>query len=516
MTVHGDPSGDIDEVRAALASIVDDPDYGADALSSRRTMESLLKDLLPDRPRDAAILVAAAEHGLAASLSERVGQEGMDAGVAVRLVASSFARATAFTPEACQWAATELAGALGMDTSTIPATAPPPSLGPPTPGPPTPGQPTPGQPTLGQPGPGQLPTAQPGLDPRLGQPAPAQLVQSPPQQWVPAQPGPQDRPTAPHAGFATRPPTGQPVTAPSPAPGWPPGYGAPPSAPPSGASARRRTGLIIGAVCLAAALVAVLVIVLNKPAGPVPLLTASASSVPAPAAGRVYVYYRAPGLADATITGTVSRARQGEIAALTAQPFPFTSAPHVIARTPLAGRNQDLSFLVKPSLETRYRIEVLASSGSGSPLATSAARTVYVALIAHAKYTRNSCPRPKCDVTLQLTIPVAPAALRTEEAKRLYFYWGIHLVPSGPEPSDPATLKLQPFTSTAPVTVNSGEYQVSISFNFTVNQDAYKWHWNACTKDDVSGDGIGLPGNYLCGNPTLPSAPTSYIGSMSG
>ena len=78
MAVSGVSPGN-GEVRQALRSIVADPDYGVDALSSRRAMESLLKDMLPDRPRDAAILVAAAEHGLAATLRERVSQEGMDA-----------------------------------------------------------------------------------------------------------------------------------------------------------------------------------------------------------------------------------------------------------------------------------------------------------------------------------------------------------------------------------------------------------------------------------------------------
>jgi hypothetical protein len=97
------------EVRAALRSIVSDPDFGVAALSSRRAMESLLKDLLPDRPRDAAILVAAAEHGTAALLRERVEVEGMDAGLAVRLTAAMCAQATAFTPQACEWAVTELA-----------------------------------------------------------------------------------------------------------------------------------------------------------------------------------------------------------------------------------------------------------------------------------------------------------------------------------------------------------------------------------------------------------------------
>ena len=495
MTVQDGTSGDTDEVRAALASIVADPDYGARALSSKRTMESLLKDLLPDRPRDAAILVAAAEHGLAASLSERVEQEGMDAGMAVRLVAASFGRATAFTPEACRWAATELAGALGMDTATTSA-APLPSGS----------EPPPGQPPPGQPG-----------------------------AWVPPQPGPQDLATAPRPAVPARPQPGEQATAPHPAwpgqpgvptrpghappgPAWPPGAAGPGGPSGQAPGPRRRTAMIIAAAGLAVVVIAVLVIVLlPNPPGPAPVISVAATGPTGPAAGIAYVYYQDSPLSSATITGTVSRAARGEIAALTAQPFPFTAAPRVLARTPLAGRNQDLSFSVTPSLETRYRIEVLPSSDSGIPLATSAARTVYVALVAHHVYTRNSCPRPKCDVTLQLTIPVAPAALHAEEAKRIYFYWAIHRAPSGPEPSDPVTLRLQKnLTTTPPVTLGRGQYQVSISFSFVVNQDAYRWHWNACTRDDVASDGIGLPGSHLCGDPTIPAAPARYLGSISG
>jgi hypothetical protein len=102
------------EARAALRAIVSDPDQGAAVLSSGRVTANLLKDLLPDAPRETSILVAAADHGLAASLRERVAQ-GMDTGTAVRLTASSFATSTGFSPDACLWAVNELALALGMN-----------------------------------------------------------------------------------------------------------------------------------------------------------------------------------------------------------------------------------------------------------------------------------------------------------------------------------------------------------------------------------------------------------------
>src|SRR5215472_15865686 len=99
------------EARAALTSIVSDPEYGVAALSSPRTMSNLLKDLLPDAPKEKTVLVAAAEAGLAETLRDHVAQ-GVDSDTAVRLPASTFSSSTSFTPEACSWVAGEIAIAL--------------------------------------------------------------------------------------------------------------------------------------------------------------------------------------------------------------------------------------------------------------------------------------------------------------------------------------------------------------------------------------------------------------------
>ncbi len=104
------------EARAALTAIVTDPDHGVAALSSAQTMSNLLKDLLPDAPREKSILVAAAEAGLAGKLREHV-DSGMDASSAIRLTASSFSISTPFTPEACSWVTGEIAHAIGIDQS---------------------------------------------------------------------------------------------------------------------------------------------------------------------------------------------------------------------------------------------------------------------------------------------------------------------------------------------------------------------------------------------------------------
>lgn len=104
------------EARAALNAIVTDPEHGVSALSSPRTMSNLLKDLLPDAPREKNLLVAAAEAGLADTLREHVDQ-GMDSGTAIRLAASSFSHRSPLSQDACDWVTTEIAMAMGMTVS---------------------------------------------------------------------------------------------------------------------------------------------------------------------------------------------------------------------------------------------------------------------------------------------------------------------------------------------------------------------------------------------------------------
>jgi hypothetical protein len=75
------------EVREALQTIVSDPQLGIPALSGAQAMSNLLKDLLPDAPRETSVLVAAAEAGLAQILLDQMNQ-GMDTATAASLAAS--------------------------------------------------------------------------------------------------------------------------------------------------------------------------------------------------------------------------------------------------------------------------------------------------------------------------------------------------------------------------------------------------------------------------------------------
>ena len=116
-----------DEAQKALRAIVSDPAYGVAALSSAQMMANLLKDLLPDAPREVSVLIAAAEAGVAGHLRDRVSQ-GMDVGTASAVVAGSFAASTPFRPDACSWAVSEIAGPLGR-AGRLPVGRPGPGAG---------------------------------------------------------------------------------------------------------------------------------------------------------------------------------------------------------------------------------------------------------------------------------------------------------------------------------------------------------------------------------------------------
>jgi hypothetical protein len=122
------------EARDALRAIMADPRYGPGALSNAQTMTNLLKDMLPDAPRESSVLVAASEAGVIGILQTHM-SNGMDLTTASRLAAGSFESQTALTPEACHWAVGALASALRLDAvrPAPPPPAPPPPVPPPAP-----------------------------------------------------------------------------------------------------------------------------------------------------------------------------------------------------------------------------------------------------------------------------------------------------------------------------------------------------------------------------------------------
>jgi hypothetical protein len=103
----------VDETRAALRTIVQDPAYGATALSNVRIMSEVLPSLLRGARLERSVLVTAAKENLASTMLEHV-SAGMDPGLAVRLSAHFLATISPIPINACYRAAAELALALGL------------------------------------------------------------------------------------------------------------------------------------------------------------------------------------------------------------------------------------------------------------------------------------------------------------------------------------------------------------------------------------------------------------------
>jgi hypothetical protein len=99
------------EAHEALGTAV--ASYGQRVLSDPHILGNLVTDLLPDLPRERSLLVAGAEAGIAAEMTQHVQQEHIDPDTAVQLVARALSERRAIDPAASMWVATEYAQALG-------------------------------------------------------------------------------------------------------------------------------------------------------------------------------------------------------------------------------------------------------------------------------------------------------------------------------------------------------------------------------------------------------------------
>jgi hypothetical protein len=99
--------------RAVLAAIVADPAFGPAALSNPATLFSLLTEYLPGSPPEKGLLLAAAQVDVPGAVRDYVAG-GMSRGMAIQLAAGRLAARTSFPDQACLWAASEFALALGL------------------------------------------------------------------------------------------------------------------------------------------------------------------------------------------------------------------------------------------------------------------------------------------------------------------------------------------------------------------------------------------------------------------
>jgi Fibronectin type III domain len=256
----------------ALAQVL--AEHGPAGLSNAQVMAGMLKDLMPNEPRETNVLVQAAEVGLAQTLQERLDQ-GLAPDAAVAMAAKTLQEQTGLGQDASLWAA----GAIGAAIGVLPGGG---QLGRTAELPDPAGVQAPGGPAGDKTVYGQVPQApqntadtmtsfaQPGYQagqyqqaqyPQAGYPqaqqagfaagqqAPYQQAQQQPQyqqaQYQPPQPGYQQGQAGQgYGGY----PAGQPV------PAYPAGT------PPGGSGSRKKTGTIIGVAAAAVVLLIGLVV----------------------------------------------------------------------------------------------------------------------------------------------------------------------------------------------------------------------------------------------------------------
>jgi hypothetical protein len=157
------------EAHDALGTAVSS--YGHRVLSDPHILGNLVADLLPDLPRERSLLVAGAEAGIAAQITQHVEEQHIDPDTAVQLVARALSERRAIDPGASTWVAAEYAQALGYRVRPYPEAATAPALPPQV-----------------------IPAAPPTRTALGGQPPPWQTAQDPQaprgpaQSWPPAQP----------------------------------------------------------------------------------------------------------------------------------------------------------------------------------------------------------------------------------------------------------------------------------------------------------------------------------------
>jgi hypothetical protein len=241
------------------------------------------------------------------------------------------------------------------------------------------------------------------------------------------------------------------------------------------------------------------------------LIPATVTSHNAVVTGEVWVTFGRTGYTDATFSGTATSVATGAVATLYAEPFPFTGTPVAVQTVPLTvtGTSAPFSFTVTPELETRYHVEVFASSTSTTPETWSASLPVFVTSWSSAS-NAETCGVSACTIHINQVSILPKSTIPVEKTKHQFVYLDVARWNGGPQPS-PTAFHLVPASVSAPTV--SGDH-VRLRITITYPRPASRlwwWFWESCTRDTVARDGLGLAGPHGCGKPTLsPHAP--YLG----
>lgn len=269
-------------------------------------------------------------------------------------------------------------------------------------------------------------------------------------------------------------------------------------------------GAVVAAVVAGTAMAAQLAVIAPAKAA-APTITIAATSEIKPVTGDVFVVYHVSAASSAKVHGTITGGAAGEVAALYAQPFPYKKAGARVASITLKTAKTAYSFTVKPTLATHYAVKLFASGTATAPVASSAARAVYVVNL-QTTSAPQKCSRPVCHETFHVDTFVPPSALKVEMAKHLYPYFGLSLsAKTIPKPPKWLYLNGGHPTVTKSRRISASEFENTLTFSFTIGNDGATYFPDFCTKDAVTANGLGLPGRHSCGVRKI-SSTIAYLG----
>jgi len=237
-----------------------------------------------------------------------------------------------------------------------------------------------------------------------------------------------------------------------------------------------------------------------------PTVSIGAKSLIPKAYGFTFTAFHDGKYSRVTVAGAVTGATSGMVAQLFAQSFPYKAAPAPVAGQQLvlgSTSPESYSFTATPGIATKYSVEILPSTTVSTPVAArSAAANVYIATtqpFTGIKTCNRAGNRPICHETIHIFTRVPASARAAESKKKLYFYFGVKLARTS-IPKAPVLLALDRSAKISKARkVSATEFEQTVTFSFRVNNDAYDFNFDYCSKASESSDGVNLPGRHHCG-----------------
>lgn len=229
-----------------------------------------------------------------------------------------------------------------------------------------------------------------------------------------------------------------------------------------------------------------------------PHVTISAAAALGRVSGYVLVVYEGGKYATATIKGQVTGAASGDTVQLYAQRFPFHRDPGLLDTVKLTKSSQSVSFKVKPTIATHYQVKLVSSSGT--PLARSGTRTVYITSGGRLGVKRGCGTGKNCRPQYRFYLYLPSPLVHHYVSRHWYVYVGIRRS-ARHVPGKPRSLYLDRKAWVHKARRITGrQYERTLGFKFHVGKKAATWNVLACEKDQEARDGVGLPGRHGCGS----------------